>query len=854
MSASPSLSGLNSDDRLLPVRIPVSWLREYVDLPGKVSTAELADRLTMLDLKLEEIISSGISGPLTVGRVLTLVKEPQNNGRTINWCRVDVGQAHNEPAAGDVPAGRGIVCGAHNFVEGDLVVVSLPGTVLPVLATTIPHGEITARKTYGHTSDGMICSGAELGITGDAEGIIVLDAGSAEPGDDAIELLGLREDVLDLEVNPDRAYALSLRGVARDVALGFDCLFTDPANIDPIFEAGGFPVRVDDSHGCPVFATTTVTGFDPSSPTPRWMARRIELAGMRPISLAVDVSNYVMLELGQPNHAYDRAKLNGSIIVRRARAGEQLETLDSVVRTLSADDLVIADEVKVVGLAGVMGGEDVEIDDKTTDIVIEAAHFDAPTIARAARHHKLHSEASKRFERGVDPELPSRTVRRVAELMVEHGGGTFEPGTTLVGAAPAPNAITIDSSLPTKVTGIDIDQAVAVSALEANGCAVAVEGSALTVTPPTWRPDLTDPYDLTEEVLRIVGYDKVPSVLPAAPAGRGLSNAQRLRRRTGQVLAGAGLIEVKTFPFAGPADWDKLGLAAGDGRRRQVLLENPLSAEEPGMTTTLLPGLLKALVLNTGRGHLNVSIVETGRVFLPRADAPDAPIYGVDRRPTADELAALDAALPEQPLHVGIVMAGERVRTGWYGAGRLVSWADSIEVVRLLAGALHVNISVENADEAPWHPGRCAAILLDGLVIGHAGELHPRVIKAYGVPARTVAAEFNLDALIAASPELGPKPVFSTFPVAKEDVALVVDRTVTAAAVFEALAGADDLIESARLFDVYEGEQLPAGKKSLAFSLRLRASDRTLKDEEIKAARDAAVTAAAEATGAVPRS
>lgn len=825
------------------MRVPVDWLRQYVDLPADLSTAELADRLTMLDLKLEEVVSSGISGPLTVGRVRTLVKEPQSNGRTINWCQVDVGEA--EP--------RGVVCGAHNFVEGDLVIVSLPGTVLPALATFIPNGEITARKTYGHISDGMICSGAEIGIAGDADGIIVLEPGSAAPGDSAITLLGLDEEVLDLEVNPDRAYALSMRGVARDAALGFDAAFTDPAAIEPVVDAGGYPVRVEDPSGCPIFATTTVTGFDPTRPTPRWLARRIELAGMRPISLAVDVSNYVMLELGQPNHAYDRAKLQGSIIVRRAAEGEKFQTLDSVVRKLTAEDLVITDEAKTIGLAGVMGGEDVEIDDRTTDIVIEAAHFDPPTIARAARHHKLHSEASKRFERGVDPALPARTVRRVAELMVEHGGGTIEAGTSLVGSAPQIKSITIDSSLPARVTGIDISHETTVTALEANGCTVTVDGFRLTVAPPSWRPDLTDPYDMAEEVLRVVGYDKVPSVLPAAPAGRGLTNAQRLRRRAGHVLAGTGLIEVKTFPFAGPTDWDKLGLDSDDLRRHQVLLENPLSAEEPGMTTTLLPGLLKALVLNTGRGHQDVSIVETGRVFLPSADAPDAPIYGVDRRPTAEELNALDAALPAQPFHVGLVMAGDRIRPGWYGNGRPVSWADSIEVVRILAGALHTDISVESADHAPWHPGRCAAIVLGGEVIGHAGELHPRVIKAFGVPARTVAAEINLDALIAASPEVGPKPHFSTFPVAKEDVALVVDRAVTAAAVTESLAGADELIESVRLFDVYEGEQLPEGKKSLAFSLRLRAPDRTLNDEEIKAAREAAVSAANRATGAIQR-
>lgn len=835
------------------MRVPVEWLREYVDLPAELTTEALADRLTMLDLKLEEIISSGISGPLTVGRVLTLVKEPQKNGKTINWCRVDVGADHNDPADGDVPAGRGIVCGAHNFVEGDLVVVSLPGTVLPALAKFIPKGEISARKTYGHVSDGMICSGSELGISSDADGIIVIEPDSARPGDDAIELLGLGHEVLDLEVNPDRAYALSMRGVARDAAMGYRVHFTDPADLTPIVDAGGYPVRVEDPIGCPVFAMMAVTGFDPLRSTPRWMAQRIELAGMRSIGLAVDVSNYVMLELGQPNHAYDRAKLDGSIIVRRAIEGEQFETLDSVMRTLSSDDLVITDESKIVSLAGVMGGEDIEIDDHTTDIVIESANFDAATIARSARIHKLPSEASKRFERGVDPHLAARAVRRVAELLVEFGGGQIESATTVVGAPPTPPTITIDAALPARITGVEIDQSAAVAALEANGCAVAADGSTLTVVPPSWRSDLTDPYDLVEEVLRVVGYDKVPSVLPQAPAGRGLAAPQRLRRRAGHVLAGLGLIEVKTFPFAGPADWDRLGLPEDDPRRRQVMLENPLSAEEPGMTTTLLPGLLKALVLNAGRGHQNVSIVETGRVFLPRAELVDAPIYGVEHRPSVDEIAALDAALPKQPFHVGVVMAGERIRAGWNGPGRQVSWADAIEIVRRLAGALQVEIDVEAADYAPWHPGRCAAILLDGQIIGHAGELHPHVIKSVGVPPRTVAVEVDLDALIAASPGVGPKPKFSTFPVAKEDVALVVDESVTAQSVATALASASELIESVRLFDVYSGEQLPDGKKSLAYALRLRATDRTLKDDEIKAARAAALSAVHQAVGATLR-
>ena len=829
------------------MKVPVSWLREYVDLPEGLSTVDLAARLTAFDLKLEEIVSSGISGPLVVGRVLDLVKEEQKNGKTINWCRVDVG-AHNDPSVPDAPGedvpSRGIICGAHNFVVGDLVVVSLPGTVLPALAAFIPGGEISARKTYGHVSDGMICSGAELGVAGDSDGIIVLAPGSAEPGDDAITLLGLGEEVLDLEVNPDRAYALSLRGVARDAAIAFGVPFHDPADIDVATAGESYPVRVEDPAAAPVFVTREVTGFDPSAPTPNWMVRRIEQAGMRSISLAVDISNYVMLELGQPNHAYDRAKLRGDIVVRRAIEGEKITTLDDVVRTLDPDDLLIADDRGPVGIAGVMGAAEVEIDASTTDIVIEAAYFDPATIFRAARRHKIPSEASKRNERGIDWSLQARAATRVATLMAELGGGLVSNGITVVGETPVAASIAVATDLPSRVTGVDIDTVTAVEALEANGCAVEVDHNWLTVTPPPWRPDLTDPYDVVEEVLRVVGYDQVPSIVPVAPAGRGLTASQKLRRRAGNVLAGEGLIEVKTFPFAGAADWDRMGLPIDDVRRRQVLLENPLSAEEPGLTTTLLSGLLRSLVLNIGRGHTDVHLTETGRVFLPRPGDVEAPIYGVDRRPTDAELAALDAALPAQPFHIGLVMSGERVRSGWAGAGRAVSWADAIGVVQHVAAALHVDVSVEAAEIAPWHPGRCAAIVLDGVTIGHAGELHPRVLKAYGLPPRVVAAEVDLDALTAASPAIGPRPNFSSYPVAKEDLALVVDVSVESGRVAAALASASPLIESVRLFDVYTGEQLPDGKKSLAFALRLRAPDRTLTDQDIKQAREAAVSAA----------
>ncbi len=819
------------------MRVPVAWLRELMHLPADVDTKQLAARLTAFDLKLDTIDQvSDIQGPLVVGRVLSVEDEPQTNGRTIHWCLVDVGE--KEP--------RGIVCGAQNFGAGDHVVVALPGAELPGGTA------IAARKTYGHVSDGMICSPPELGLDGDPGGIIVLD-GAPEPGDDAVALLGLYDEVLDLEVLPDRAYALSLRGVARDASQAFGVPFTDPAERDVPADGDSYPVRVDDPESCPVFVAREVRGFDPSRPTPEWMARRVEQAGMRSISLAVDVSNYVMLELGQPNHAYDRAKLSGDIVVRRAEPGEKITTLDDVVRTLDPEDLLITDDAGPVGIAGVMGAAHVEMDENTTDIVIEAAFFDPPTIGRSVRRHKLPSEASKRNERGVDTELQARAAQRVAELLVEHGGGTIEPGLTVVGRAPVRAAVSIPEDLPSRISGVDIDGDTAAAALAAGGGEVRHADGRITLTPPSWRFDLTGPYDLVEDVLRVVGYDQVPSVLPPAPVGHGLTKAQELRRRAGMVLAGAGLVEVKTFPFAGPVDFDRLGLSADDARRRQVLLENPLSAEQPGMTTTLLAGVLATAGFNVGRGHTDVQIVETGRVFIPQPDEPTAPIYGVDRRPTDAELDAFVAALPHQPQHVAYVLSGERVHSGWAGRGRAASWSDAIAIAHRVAAALHLRLTVEPAELAPWHPGRCAALMLDGVVVGHAGEVHPRVAREYGLHGRAAAGELDLDALIDAAPDVGPRPEFSIFPVAKEDLALVVDASVASAVVHEALAHASPLIESVRLFDVYTGDQVAPGSKSLAFALRLRAPDRTLTDDDITAARDAAVAAAAAAAGATLR-
>ncbi|HEX5861391.1 MAG TPA: phenylalanine--tRNA ligase subunit beta [Nocardioides sp.] len=826
------------------MRAPVSWIREYVDLPAEVTPTELARRLTMLGLKLEALVSAGdqISGPLVIGRVLTRELEPQKNGKTISWCTVDVGDANGtgEP--------QGIVCGAHNFDVGDLVVVILPGGVLP------GNFQISARKTYGHVSAGMICSARELGLGEDHDGIIVLPSDAGEPGEDARRVLGLDDTVIEFEINPDRAYALSMRGIAREAALGFGGTFRDPADRrPPAANDRGYPVVVEDPDGCPVFVARSVSGFDPAAPTPDWMVRRLAQCGIRSISLGVDITNYVMLETGQPIHGFDRAKLAGPIVVRRGRGGEKVTTLDGTVRDVSTEDLLITDDTGPIGLAGVMGGETTELSETTTDILVEAANWHPASIFRTERRHKLPSEASRRFERGVDPELPQAAADRVVELLAELGGGTIEDGVTVVGAAPARRTVSAAVDLSRRVTGMDIPGETAVRHLEAVGCDVVVDGDRLTATVPPWRPDLVDPFDLVEEVARVEGYDRVPSVLPPAPSGGGLTRAQRLRRRVGRTLAGAGYVEVVSFPFVGGRDLDELGLAADDERRNTLRLANPLSSEEPAMTTTLLPGLLKAAARNVGRGIPDIALFEAATVTLPRATTP-APILPVDRRPTDGELDELDKALPAQPLHLGLVLGGQRERAGWWGQGRPADWAEAVAAVRQVAEALGVTVSVHAATRAPWHPGRCAEFRAGEVVLGHAGELHPRVCQAYGVPARSAAAEIDLDLLLERAEVVVPAPSFSNYPAAKEDVALVVDASVPAADVEAALReGAGELLESIRLFDLYTGDQAGAGKKSLAFAMRFRAPDRTLTESETAAARDAAVALAAERTGAVQR-
>ncbi|MFJ9724329.1 phenylalanine--tRNA ligase subunit beta [Streptomyces sp. NPDC101209] len=835
------------------MRVPLSWLREYVDLPATETGRDVQEKLVSAGLEVETVehLGADLKGPLVVGQVLT-IEELEGFKKPIRFCTVDVGRANGtgEP--------QEIVCGARNFAVGDKVVVVLPGA-------TLPGGfSIAARKTYGKTSHGMICSSDELGMGDDGtHGIIVLPP-ETEVGKDAVELLELVDEVLDIAVTANRGDCLSIRGVARETAIAYGLPLRDPALIDvPGPNAFGYPVQVTDPHGCDRFTARTVTGLSPEARSPIWLQRRLQKVGVRPISLAVDVTNYVMMELGQPLHAYDRSLVQGTIGVRRAEPGEKLVTLDGVERKLDAEDLVITDDRGPIGLAGVMGGANTEIADHaegegTTDVVIEAAHFNAVSIARTSRRHKLSSEASRRFERGVDPQAAAAAAQRTVDLLVLLAGGTAEAGVTEVVAPSAPHTIAVAADHPDKVAGVEYGRETVVRRLQEIGCDVYGQDE-LIVTVPSWRPDLQEINDLAEEVIRLEGYESLPSTLPKPPSGRGLTHRQRLHRRVGRALAGAGYVEAPNYPFLSEQVFDQLLLEADDPARRVVKLTNPLSDEEPALRTSLLPGLLGALRRNVGRGSHDLALFETGLVFHPREEQKVAVALPVDRRPTDEEIAELDAALPEQPRHVAAVLAGAREQAGWWGKGRPADWADAVEAGRAVAREAGARLQVRKGQYGPWHPGRCAefTVVADGaeLVVGHAGELHPRVVKALGLPERTCAVELNLDALERVGDDTPQAPSISTFPVATQDVALVVDKFVPAVEVEAALRdGAGELLESIRLFDVYENEeQLGEGRKSLAYALRFRADDRTLTVDEASAARDAAVAVAGDRTGAVLR-
>ncbi|MGO4299302.1 phenylalanine--tRNA ligase subunit beta [Leifsonia sp. RAF41] len=850
------------------MRVPLSWLGEFVDLEPGTTPEEVHAALVSVGLEEEDIHTFELSGPIVVGQVLEFVEEPQTNGKTIRWCQVRVAPEGEKAADGGAEV-RGIVCGARNFFEGDKVVVTLPGAVLP---GPFP---IAARKTYGHVSDGMIASARELGLGEDHDGILRLTTLGLDPevGTDAVALLGLDDAAVEVNVTPDRGYAFSIRGIAREYSHATGAAFRDPADAVPISadHATGFSVTIDDAApirgrvGASVFVTRVVRDVDGGRPTPAWMIARLKLAGIRSISLIVDITNYVMLELGQPIHGYDLDKLSGGILVRRATAGEKLVTLDDQTRSLDAEDLVIADDSGAIGLAGVMGGASTEIGAGTRNVLIEAANFDPVSIARTARRHKLPSEASKRFERGVDPQVAVAAAARVVQLLEQLAGGHADDLGSLLDASETAEAIRLPDGYLVGLIGVEFTGDEVRSALAEIGGTVTETTGGLLVTPPTWRPDLRDKSDLAEEVARIVGYDRIPSVLPVAPPGRGLSREQRLRRSVAQILADNGATEVLSFPFVSETQNDLFGRPGADadaaaGHIRAVRLANALDATAPYLRTSLLPGLLDAAKRNLARGLVDLRVYELGTVFRPSDGSigsetlpPGAALPG------ADVLAGLNAGIPAQPRHLAGVVLGDVLDKQPEMPAAPAGLVDALDMVRQTAAAVGVTVDVTQSSHQALHPGRTAQLLALGadgarVPVGYAGELLPALAHELDLPRVVAVFELDLDALIAVAPADIVAGVIAGFPAATQDLSLVVPVDVPAGDVLRAVReGAGPLLEDIRLVDDYRGPGLPDGSKSLTFALRFRADDRTLTAAEASEAKLAGSAHAAELYGAAIR-
>ena len=816
------------------MRAPLSWIKEFVDIPASVTPEQISDGLIRVGFEVEEIINQGadLTGPLTFAKVLS-IEEITEFKKPIRYVGLDCGEGQT----------RFVICGATNFVVGDLVVAALPGSVLP------GDFKIGARETYGKTSNGMICSARELGISDEHAGIMVFAEGEVTVGADAIEALQINDVIFDIAVNPDRGYALSIRGVAREVAGSLNLAYTDPVNAlrSLKFEDTGTGVsaKIADQSTASVFYLRTLSNFDPSAKTPMWMRRRIEKMGMRSISLVVDVTNYVMLELGQPLHAFDKSKIKGGLTIKRAGKAQKFVTLDGQERLLDPDDLMVCDDDQPLALAGTMGGLSSEITETTTEIALEAVRFDPVCVAKNSRRHKLSSEASRRLERSVDPSLAEFASARFVQLLTAHSSAQHVA--TVVDGEPryAP-IVTIEPDYISKVLGFEISPSKVAEVLRIIGCDV--DEKSFAIDPPSWRSDLLTAADFAEEVARMIGYDKIPSVLPPRPLHASLTPNQKRRRAVAIMLASRGFAEVQTFPFTNQSTIDSMGFVGE--RAATYKVANPMSEEFPLMRVHLVPGLIEVAQRNISRGAKDFAIFEMGSIFRSSQKLVSAISPELSKRPDQKSIEEIFASVPAQGYHVAGLLVGKTENEDWQGKARSYNWQDAIAYAQDVLALCNLEWSVARSDLAPWHPGRCAELIVNGKAVAHAGELHPRIIAAYGLPERSVAFAVALSAL--PDSQLVRPTTVGTMPAAVQDVALIVDSTVNAADVEAALrTGAGDLLESITLFDRYD--KIGDGKVSLAFSMVFRAQDRTLTGEEVSAMREAATAVAATKFGAVVR-
>jgi phenylalanyl-tRNA synthetase beta chain len=768
------------------MRVPLPWLRELC--PVKQSAEELGDLLTAQGIHLERILRpwQGLSG-VRVARVLEVRDHPRADRLWVATVEDGGGQ-------------REVVVGVRNMAPGDLVPYAPPGATLPGFG-----GPLERKEIRGVASHGMLCSPQELRVSADHARILVLQDG--EPGADLAELLGLGDAVLDLEVVPNRPDLMSMLGVAREVAAatGQDLLPPDTSVEESVEPAGDFAtVEVKEPDRCPRYLARVIRGVRPGA-SPLQAQVRLTACGMRPLSNVVDATNYVMLEMGQPMHPFDLERLaESTIVVRRAASGERLVTMDGTERTLDEEDLVIADARRGVAVAGVMGGGETEVSEETADVLLESAHFEPTGVLRTARKLGLRTEASIRFERGADPEAVAPAAARAAALIAAWSGGTALAGAVDIGQPPAPRTVSMRPARAAALLGMGVSEIEARQALGHLRLPATENGDRLTVEVPSYRVDLEREVDLIEEVGRVTGYDRVPSTLPGVRQAGGFTPPQRFRRRLRDVLSGSGLFETVSTSFAAAAELERLGQLS-----EAVRIANPVSEDDAYLRPSLVPGLLRAARRNVAHRRASVRLFEVGRAFL----AGDPPL--------------------EQE-RVAVVLTGP-ASEGWPGEGReQQDFLDARGLLEHLLGSVGVRSwALGKPPGGPWHPGRSAAVAVGGAPAGLLGELHPRVAQAFDLPGRVAALELAVPPLVAAAEGPVAYRDVSRFPPVRRDVAFEVDREVPAGVVLDHLTqAAGELLDRASLFDVFEGEPIPEGKRSLAFALDLRAPDRTLTDEE----------------------
>jgi phenylalanyl-tRNA synthetase beta chain len=794
------------------MKLTLNWLKDFVDID--LETRKLVELLDFSGTKVEAVNTPGehLRG-IVVAEVLNIEEHPNADTLVLVDVRTD-------------GAEQRVVCGARNFSVGDRVPLAQVGARLQGM-------EITERKIRGESSRGMLCSGAELGVSRDHSGILVLPP-DTELGADVVPALGLDDTLFELEITLNRPDCMSVLGVAREIAaLTGQKLRRPEVGLDVAGDVSSpVSVRIEDPEACPRYLARYVEGLE-IGPSPHWLATRLLACGVRPISNVVDVTNYVLLELGHPLHAFDGDRVaQSSIAVRRAKAGARFRTLDGIERELHPDDLLIADEAGPIALAGVMGGEESEVSESTTRVILESAYFDPPTIAFTARRQNLRTEASARFERGMDVEMVPFAAERAAQLLSELAGGRVSATVTDEYPTRIERArVRLRPSRTDKLLGITISRSEQAERLRSIEMEVSDATGTLDVLVPIFRPDIRREVDLIEEVARLHGFQELPSTLPKGATG-GLERNQRAERKLRAVLADLGVYEAVTPSLIAPEDVERLGLDESNPTRRMVEVTNPMAEDERAMRTTLLPSLLKAVALNRAQRAEGMALFEVARIYEPTGDQ-----------------------LPQEGLVLAAAFSGLRRAQEWTGPAR--TW-DFFGVKGVLEAAFE-SMGLEApgfapATGMPFHPTRAATVSLGAVPLGALGELHPEICERFDVAERTLVFELSLAPLFEALPERVQLQAPSRYPGAYLDLAVVVEEAVAAGKVREVIAraGVPEVV-SVRLFDVYRGEQVATGMKSLAFALEMRIEGRTMTDDEALEVRDRILPALQERTGGTIR-